>query len=201
MSAADSACHELLLRLAGRLPGDVLWRLRDWLGTDTPQGRTAVGATLPKALLRNRIGLTELERALLVDAVGGWGAARRSVDAVLPVQTPDRLAFEFRTRAVDHDTATLSVLAVVRGSPGVHEVRQSIRVGAAGEQRVLILIGGDRPWQLTGTLQRVLRAHGDRVPAVEVLPTDLEPPTYHKAAIVGSAPLWTVTTAHAGALT
>ena len=29
-----AAGHELLVRLAGRLPDDVLWRLRDWLGAD-----------------------------------------------------------------------------------------------------------------------------------------------------------------------
>lgn len=201
MTAADSACHELLLRLAGRLPDDVLWRLRDWLGTDSGPGRAAVGATLPRVLLRNRIGLTEAERALLVTAVADWGAPRRAVDAVLPVQTAERPAVEFRTRGVEHDAAVLSVLAVVRGAPGVHEMRQSIRVGPGGERRVLIVIGGDRPWVLTGTLQRVLRAHGDRTPGVEVLPADLDPPSYHKAAIVGSAPIWTVTAPLAGALT
>jgi hypothetical protein len=55
----DAACHELLLRLAGRLPDDPLWRLRDWLSADVDQGRAAVGATLPRTLLRHRIGLTD----------------------------------------------------------------------------------------------------------------------------------------------
>src|SRR6185436_14930829 len=28
---ADAACHDLLVRLAGRLPDRLLWRLREWL--------------------------------------------------------------------------------------------------------------------------------------------------------------------------
>lgn len=195
-ATAEDACHELLLRLAGRLPDDVLWRLRDWLATGTGGGRTAVAASLPKVLLRNRIGLTEQERALLVDAVAGWGAARRSVDAVLPVQNPDRPAFEFHNRPVEHDAAALSVLAVVDRDA---EVRLSNRVGPRGEQRVLLVIGADRPWALAGTLQRLLRAHGERTPGVEVLPADLDPPPYQKAAIVGSAPLRAATASVAGA--
>ena len=73
------------------------------------------------------------------------------------------------------------------------------RGGAAGaraprpDQRVVVVRGGDRPWLLTGTLQRVLRAHGDRTPCVEVLPahgelTGLPPGRHHHvdAAVVRS---------------
>ena len=41
---ADAACHDLLVRLAGRLPDRLLWRLREWLATG---GHTAVAATAP----------------------------------------------------------------------------------------------------------------------------------------------------------
>ena len=30
----SDTCHELLLRLAGRLPDDLLWRYRDWAASD-----------------------------------------------------------------------------------------------------------------------------------------------------------------------
>lgn len=188
---AVDACHELLLLLAGRLPDDVTWRLRDWLADDADHGRAAVATTLPRALLRNRVGVTDDERSLLVTAIGDdEGNVRRTVGAVLPVAIAERPAFEFRAAPERWDVAQLAVLAVVRGTRGVQEVVRSVRTGPFGERTVHVVLGGDRPWALTGTLQRLLRAHGERTPCVEVLPVDLEPPPYHKAAIVGSAPVW-----------
>jgi hypothetical protein len=192
---ADQVCHDLLLRLAGRLPDELIWRLRDWLAAES---RAALSATLPRELLRNRIGLTERECELLSAAVGGWGASRRLVDAVLPVDTPDAPAADFRDAPVEVDAAALSVLAVVRGHPGCQELRQARRaaVVAAGtrsvraDQRVVLVRGADRPWVLTGVLQRLLRAHGDRTPCVEVLPAHGERSAYHQAAIITSTPLW-----------
>jgi hypothetical protein len=84
----------------------------------------------------------------------------------------------------------LSVLAVVRSTPGARELRLSNRVDSRGDRRIVLVLGAERPWVLTGLLQRLLRAHGDRTPHVEVLPDGLEPATYHQAAIVGSALLW-----------
>jgi hypothetical protein len=191
MSASDQACHDLLVRLAGRLPDDLLWRMRDWLADG---GRSALSATLPRELLRHRVGLTEDEREMLGAAVGEWGASRRLLDAVLPAHAADDLFVAFE--APDGpDQAALSVLAVVRGHPGCVELRQGWRVAdarGAGRraQRIVLVLGAERPWALTGTLQRVLRAHGDRTPCVEVLPPHGEPPAYHQAAIIGSAPLW-----------
>ena len=192
---AHQVCHELLLRLAGRLPDELLWRLRDWLAV---QSGAALGATLPRELLRHRIGLTEQECELLAAAVGEWGASRRLVDAVLPVDTPDEAATDFREPPVEVDAAALSVLGVVRGHPGCQELLQArhsavMALGARSarpDQRVVLVRGGDRPWVLTGTLQRLLRAHGDRTPCVEVLPAHGELSAYHEAAIITSTQLW-----------
>ena len=41
----DEQAHELLLRLAGRLPGTLLWRLREWLAAG---GHSSVAAVLPR---------------------------------------------------------------------------------------------------------------------------------------------------------
>jgi hypothetical protein len=192
---AHQLCHELLLRLAGRLPDELLWRLRDWLAV---QSGAALGATLPRELLRHRIGLTEQECELLAAAVSEWGASRRLVDAVLPVDTPDEAATDFREPPVEVDAAALSVLGVVRGHRGCQELLQARRsavmaLGARSarpDQRVVLVRGGDRPWVLTGTLQRLLRAHGDRTPCVEVLPAHGELSAYHEAAIITSTQLW-----------
>ena len=44
----EAAAHELLVRLAGRLPDDVSWRLRDWVAAGAAD---SVAALLPRALL------------------------------------------------------------------------------------------------------------------------------------------------------
>jgi hypothetical protein len=186
----DAACHDLLIRLAGRLPDELLWRMRDWLADG---GRGVLGATLPRELLRHRVGLTDAERDLLEVAVGEWDTANRLLDAVLPALEPDELNVTFRPvpGGGDIDAAALSVLAVVRSHPGCVELRQGWRQSpGAPDQRVVLVLGGEWPWTLAGTLQRLLRAHGDRTPCVEVLPPHGEPPAYHRAAIIGSAPLW-----------
>lgn len=187
MTSAERSTHDLLVALAGRLPDDVLWRLRDWLAAGAHE---PLAAMLTRELLRHRLGLTDAERTLLVDGAGEWGASRRLLEAVLPLDGPLHTDVVFRSGTDALDAAALSVLGVVRGHPGCVELRQAWRVGPRGDQRVLVVHGGERPWTLVGTLQRVLRAHGDRTPCVEVLPAHGEPPAYHQAAIIGSAPLW-----------
>lgn len=194
MTAAEQACHDLLLRLAGRLPDELLWRVRDWLAAGA---HDVIGATLPRELLRHRIGLDEDERDLLVASVGAWGATRRALDAVLPAGAGDEPLAKFRP-SDGVDAAALSVLAVVRGHPGCVELRHGIRSDGRRDQRVVLVLGAEQPWTLTGTLQRLLRAHGDRTPSVEVLPPHGEPSAHHHAAIVGTAPLWRATAALAG---
>lgn len=180
----QQAAHELLVGLAGRLPDEMLWRLRDWLAADA---FGPLGGMLPRELLRQRVGLTDAERDLLVRSAGVWGASQRLLEAVLPLESAPGTGAAFQAGPDGLDTAALSVLGVVRGHPGCLELRQAWRDGT---QRVVVVHGGERPWSLTGTLQRVLRAHGDRTPCVEVLPAHGEHPAYHQAAIIGSAPLW-----------
>jgi hypothetical protein len=184
---AAQAGHELLVRLAGRLPDELLWRLRDWLAAGSAD---ALGATLPRELLRHRVGLTEDERELLERSAGRWGASRHLLDAVLPTDPSDQVTATFRTSDASLDAAALSVLAVVRGHPGATALHQAWRTGGRREQRVVAVVGGERPWALTGTLQRILRAHGDRTPCVEVLPSHGEPPAYHRAVIIEASRLW-----------
>ena len=185
MTAPEQACHELLVRLAGRLPDDLLWRLRDWLATG---GRAALAATVPRELLRHRVGLADEERELLETSAGEWGASRHLLDAVLPTDPTDEPAADFRGGPTD--AAALSILAVVRAHPGCVELYQAWRAEGRREQRVVVVVGGERPWTLAGTLQRILRAHGDRTPSVEVLPSHGEPPAYHRRVIIEATRLW-----------
>lgn len=191
-SDARRAGHELLVRLAGRLPDDLLWRLRDWLAAGA---RDSLDAVLPRALLRHRLGLTEHERELLVRCVDERSPSRRLVDAILPLPELDEPSVAFVAGSGLPDLAALSAVSVVIGHPGCAELRQSLR----GQQRVLLVLGGERPWALTATLQRLLRVHGDHTPCVEVLPTGMDLPGYHRAAFVGSEPLWVAPARPAGA--
>ena len=180
-----AACHELLVRLAGRLPDRLLWRLREWLAAGA---HAAVAALLPRALLRHRVGLTDAERDLLDAAVAGR-APRKLLDAVLTVTVPDEPDVTFRS-GPDPDVAALSLLAVARGVDGCVELRQTLRgTGRHAQRVVLVRADGPRPWALAGTLARLLRAHGDTAPCVEVLPAG-DPPAYHRAALAGSTLLW-----------
>jgi hypothetical protein len=180
-----AACHELLVRLAGRLPDRLLWRLREWLAAGA---HAAVAALLPRALLRHRVGLTDAERDLLEAAVAGR-APRKLLDAVLTVTVPDEPDVTFRS-GPDPDVAALSLLAVARGVDGCVELRQTLRgTGRHAQRVVLVRADGPRPWVLAGTLARLLRAHGDTAPCVEVLPAG-DPPAYHRAALAGSTLLW-----------
>jgi hypothetical protein len=180
-----AACHELLVRLAGRLPDRLLWRLREWLAAGA---HAAVAALLPRALLRSRVGLTDEERDLLEAAVAGR-APRKLLDAVLTVTVPDEPDVTFRS-GPEPDVAALSLLAVARGVDECLELRQTLRgTGRHAQRVVLVRAEGPRPWVLAGTLARLLRAHGDSAPCVEVLPAG-DPPAYHRAALAGSTLLW-----------
>ena len=180
-----AACHELLVRLAGRLPDRLLWRLREWLAAGA---HAAVAALLPRALLRSRVGLTDEERDLLEAAVAGR-APRKLLDAVLTVTVPDEPDVTFRS-GPEPDVAALSLLAVARGVDECLELRQTLRgTGRHAQRVVLVRAEGPRPWALAGTLARLLRAHGDTAPCVEVLPAG-DPPAYHRAALAGSTLLW-----------
>ncbi|MGH3615787.1 MAG: hypothetical protein ACRDRK_24960 [Pseudonocardia sp.] len=194
LESADRACHDLLVQLAGRLPDQLLWRLRDWLATErsTHPPRSAISAILPRELLRHRVGLTNRERDLLGVAVGGWDTPRRLLDAVLPIHVSHELGFTFGPDPEAADLAALSTLAVVRGHPGCSELRLARRTDGRRDQRVVLVHGADRPWVLAGTLQRVLRAHGDRTPCVEVLPSGIELLRYHQAAVAASVSLWRI---------
>jgi hypothetical protein len=196
----ERACHDLLIRLAGRLPDRLLWRMRDWLAGD---GHSALARALPKALLRNRIGVTDAERDLMEGCLPAWGATQRQLDAVLPGPEPYGSGLTFRAELAPDEACTdlvgpggwrdsvdLMLAAVVRGHAGAKELRRSWRVDGERAQRVVLAhVIRDQP-ALTGTLQRVLRAHGDLTPCVEVVSPPLALPPYHRLALRDSTSLW-----------
>ncbi|MEQ3552156.1 hypothetical protein WIS52_16915 [Pseudonocardia nematodicida] len=175
--------HELLLRLAGRCPDELLWRLRDWLAAGSTE---ALAAVLPRTLLRHRIGLTGEERALLGEVVGPDSPSRRLVDAVLPGSPGPAPEFT----AAEPDLAAWAASSVVAGTAEARELLVATRSDGA---RVLLVRGPDRTAELvslTATLQRLLRVHGEHVPRVEVWAAAGTPGPYQEAARTAATPLW-----------
>lgn len=185
---AERACHELLLRLAGRLGDELLWRYRDWLSEG------AIGTlarTLPKSLLKYRVDLDEPDYQLLVTGLLPYGADRNRVSSVLAVDEPVIPGYTFApngpAQANPVDPVSTLLQAMLRGRPDVGEVRESWRGQGSDDgvtqRRVLLVTADAGQPRLTGELQRVLRVLGETQPSVEVLPTELEPPQYHQAAL------------------
>ncbi|GAA3460262.1 hypothetical protein ACFFSW_18955 [Saccharothrix longispora] len=183
----SDTCHELLLRLAGRLPDDVLWRFRDWAATDAI---LVLARTLPRTLLHDRIGLTDREQALLVDALVPHGADRSAISSVRGLDEPPDTGYTFTPESPDRvlmgDSATVVLGATLRGRPGVGEVRSSWRLGGGDARRLILVAATSGYARLAGELQRVLRALGEHDPCVEVLPAGLDLPPYHRAALAAS---------------
>lgn len=187
----ERACHELLLRLAGRLSDELLWRYRDWLSEG------AIGTlarTLPKSLLKYRIDLDESDYQLLVTGLLPYGADRNRVSSTLGVDEPVIPGYTFTPsvpeRANTVDSVSTLLHAMLRGRPGVGEVRESWRHPVPEQdetqRRVLLVTATTGQPRLAGELQRVLRVLGEAEPRVEVLPEDIEPPQYHQAALAQS---------------
>lgn len=181
-------CHELLLRLAGRIPDERLWRYRDWLAGGAGE---VLALSLPNNLIRDRIGLSDADHRLLSEALLPLGADPAAIDAVLPTEDRDAQTYRFTARnptesTGDHEALVLG--ATLRGRPGVREVRTSWREDPehATAQRVLLITTTSDPVTLTGEVQRIVRALGSHIPRVEVLPPGTDPPTYHRSALTNS---------------
>ncbi|QUQ69735.1 hypothetical protein JJ691_74960 [Kutzneria sp. CA-103260] len=178
---AELNAHELLLRLAGRLSDDQLWRFRDWLASGA---MPVLGRALPRALLHDRVGLTADEHVLL----RGIGADPALTSSVLGIGTAPEPAYTF-TAEPAHEIASGDQVGVVlgatlRGREGLGEVRCAWRHAPDGRtHRVVLVTAIADQHRLAGELQRMLRALGEHEPCVEVLAPDFELPPYHRLAL------------------
>jgi hypothetical protein len=193
MTDARAACHELLLRLAGRLPDRQLWRFRDWLAAGALD---ALAGVLPLTLLRERVPITAQESVLLNTATQEAGADHGHLNALPWVDEIGDLDYTFTSESPEWvntgDSVAVVLGAVLHGRPEVVEVRGSWRRHRSGlgsvSRVVLVTVTADEAG-ITGELQRVLRALGTYEPCVEVLPEGMRPPPYHEAALAASEPL------------
>lgn len=194
-SVTEDGCHELLLRLAGRLGDRYLWRFRDWLAEGAVG---AIGQVLPLTLLRERIGVTPVEFGLLVDCLEPHATDSGQLTAVREIGAPEGRGHTFsgappeNLALGDRSAVVLAAMLRSRGDVATLRLCWRSRWGDAGNKRVLLVGASDAcesPARLTGELQRVLRALGESAPAVEVLPEGLDLPGYHRDALAVAEPL------------
>lgn len=193
--AAESACHELLLRLAGRLPDRQLWRFRDWLAAGALPELSHV---LPLTLLRERVGLMDDEFRLIDIALRAYGVDLGLLSSVRELYELPELEYTFSDHDIDArnsmgDQLAVLLAALLRGRQSVGEVRATWRrpkhpngPASAEIRRVLLVTASADHAALTGELQRVQRAVGESDPCVEVLPEGVAAPLYHRAALAAS---------------
>ncbi|KID29415.1 hypothetical protein [Prauserella rugosa] len=187
----ELACHELLLRLSGRLPDNLVWRFRDWLGEGAA---STLARVLPKTLLKHRVDLDQAEYRLMVAGLIPHGADWHQVSSTLGVDAPSESGYTFTASTPNWvnsvDSAAAVIDATLRRRPEVGEVREAWRQergsGPEGAKRILLVTAVSGLPRLTGELQRVLRVLGDEAPCVEVLPTRFELPAYHSEALANS---------------
>lgn len=183
----SDTCHELLFRLAGRLPDDLLWRYRDWAASDA---YPVLARSLPRTLLHDRVPLTDHELDLLHDALVPYGADPGSISSVKGLDELPPTDYTFTAESPDRvsmgDSATVVLGATLRGRHGVGEVRSCWRVGQGAARRVILVVATTGHARLTGELQRVLRALGENAPCVEVMSSGMDLPPYHRAALAAS---------------
>lgn len=183
----SDTCHELLLRLAGRLPDEILWRYRDWAASDA---YAVLARSLPRTLLHDRIALTDHELGLLHDGLVPYGADPGAISCVKGVDELAHTDYTFTPESPDRvpmgDSATVVLGATLRGRHGVGEVRSCWRVGQGEARRVILVSATTGHARLTGELQRVLRALGEHDPCVEVMASGMDLPPYHRAALTAS---------------
>jgi hypothetical protein len=195
--AAELACHELLLSLAGRLPDRQLWRFRDWLAAGA---LSELSHVLPLTLLRERIGLLDDEFRLLDAALRPHGADVGLLSSIRELYELPEVGYVFHEHDSDNvgrnslgDQLAVLLAALLRGRPSVGEVRATWRRprhpsgrGVVEVSRVLLVTATAGHAALTGELQRVQRAVGESDPCVEVLPVGYVPLPYHRAATAAS---------------
>lgn len=122
----EQSCHELLVRLAGRLPDQTLWRLRDWLGEGA---MSTLARTLPRSLLKHGIDLNQTEYWLLVAGLIPHGADWHQVSSTLGVDEVSDTRYRFSPSAPEWVNSVDMVSVVLHATlPG----RPDVKFGRAG---------------------------------------------------------------------
>ncbi|WIX98165.1 hypothetical protein QRX60_29315 [Amycolatopsis mongoliensis] len=209
-----SELHEILLRVAGWLPDDVLTRARSTLADD----RCAdVARLLAFAGRRNVLPLDEDDLDALAELLESEGLDPAVLDAMELIPESSPLLWQFSpewSSAGDGEgdegadgamlisaLAEQDLLAEIIEEPGVRGLWSAVRRPASGvpypEPRVVYVAEVDddaddvgEPAELSARFQDTLSAAGERDPQVEVVSMHGARPRYQRAAQLGGKLLW-----------
>ncbi|SDI24428.1 hypothetical protein SAMN05421505_14024 [Sinosporangium album] len=211
-----SGMHRMLLRLAGRLPDELITRTRAMLaGGDLAY----LPDTVAIAAVERGVPLTAQEVGLLREVFAALGFEGEptasdeitlttatpvtghtfSPDVVRPPRVPARLDL---TGGVPDELADLEddlldlvdhlVVDALSGHAGVAVVRRAWRDGPGGARRVYLVEvdPGVPAWEPTLEAQTEASQTGESDPQVEVYWTGDDLPPYHRAALEAAVLLW-----------
>ncbi|WP_026341668.1 hypothetical protein [Actinomadura atramentaria] len=198
------ACHAMLLRLAGRLPDEVLAEERHWLAI----GRLDyIARTVPVAAVTLDVPLTDADLAVLRELRDGYRLDGPPLNAVRRHQGEPDMPYRFTpappTRGdanpAGHavDTLDRAVIGVVGAADGAVDLTRSYRslpdLPMMPPKRIYLVRTepGVEPYLLTLDLQAAMAGHGEPDPQAEVFAADVELPPYHQSALAAGAVLWT----------
>ncbi|WP_320065634.1 hypothetical protein [Micromonospora sp. RTGN7] len=213
-----AGCHDMLLRLAGRLPDDLIAQARSWLA-ERDLGKLAQAVAW--AVTAQRMAPHPDDAALLVDLLGEAGLDSSKLegldqaehDVVVPYLfqpvTPDEaeairehggeipVALDLTIGVPNLDPADAAAVEAVAALPGVHGLWRAWRSAANGAawplpRRVYLVEAADpadRP-RLAAALQGALEAAGEVAPQVEVNAVGETSGYYQRTARGAGALLW-----------
>lgn len=213
----STACHWLLLRLAGWVPDDLITRCRSWLAADRDLD---VARAVTFALLVQSMPLPEpdldLLGELLVEAgldpsvldlvtvadddampIYRFVADRKDVEAVarrteVPEDRPQAL-IEVCPAA---DVVDAAVVTAAEAAPAILALWRAWRLPEGGSpwpppRRVFVVeIATNEQVEVANVLQQTLVSAGETDPQVEVYQTGADVPTYQNLARANGALLW-----------
>jgi len=217
--AHTAACHEMLLRLAGHAPDELLTRCRTWLAQGRRQdvGRALTHVALARGL---RVDAPDIDLlAVLLREAG----ADASVLALIEEVEPTGLMYGFAPTlalaadglagrldpsdfwpgdggpqaAAPHDGVCQAAIRFVADSTQAMALWRAWRFPVDGSpwpdpRRVYVIeTDGDAdPAAVTGAVQKALSSAGEDAPQVETYPIGAELPEYQRRARAFGALLW-----------
>ena len=200
--------HNLLLRLAGKVPDGLLAQSRAWLAEDQVE---LVARAVAFAAVAQSVPLLGDDVVLLGELLGDYGADPSILSEVETAQYDPAPLFGFRARrssvdaerrpvAAPLDEVDVAALAGVGEEPGLHGLWRAWRYPLNGSPwpppRRVYLVEADPDVALVGLtarLQRRLAGVGETDPQVETYPVNAELPAYQRLALAYGVLLWAST--------
>ena len=196
-----TAFHAMLMRVAGKVPDDLLCATRAWLA----QGNLReVSRAVIYAVTAQGIAMDQFDIALLADQLSAVGEITVAQFDPLPAYlfSPNGPGRDDEEPVQDgpRDELDRTAIEAVKSIDGVLGLWRTWRSPIAGPpwpppRRVFLLeTGADAHFaEIAGTIQRELTAAGESSPQIEVFPSGVELPVYQRVARAYSTLLWSVT--------